>query len=84
MSLDSMPSQTETTTAPARGPEPDRNAPRPGHPRRAPKCTGARIWGAIWPKLIAVAISIGIWQAVVWSEWKPPTRLPPPSTSSKS
>lgn len=29
-----------------------------------------RLWSATWPKLAAVAIALGIWQAVVWSGWK--------------
>ncbi|TQJ24958.1 NitT/TauT family transport system permease protein [Micromonospora sp. A202] len=39
---------------------------------------GARIWAATWPKLAALAIAIGIWQAVVWTGWKEPWALPGP------
>ena len=38
----------------------------------------AVIWAALWPKLLAVAIALGIWQLVVWSGWKPDYVLPPP------
>ena len=37
-----------------------------------------RIWAALWPKVMAVAIALGIWQVVVWSGWKPDYVLPPP------
>jgi NitT/TauT family transport system permease protein len=39
-----------------------------------------RIWAATWPKLAALAIAVGIWQAVVWSGWKDPWALPGPAT----
>jgi NitT/TauT family transport system permease protein len=38
----------------------------------------AQIWSALWPKLAAVAIALGIWQLVVWSGWKPDYILPGP------
>lgn len=37
-----------------------------------------RIWASLWPKLLAVAIALGIWQVVVWSGWKPEYVLPGP------
>ena len=39
----------------------------------------ARLWRATWPKLGAIALFFGIWQLVVWSGWRPPHLLPPPS-----
>ena len=39
----------------------------------------AGIWRATWPKLGAIALFFGIWQLVVWSGWRPPHLLPPPS-----
>ena len=30
-----------------------------------------RAWSATWPKVLAIAIGIGLWQLVVWSGWKP-------------
>jgi len=45
----------------------------PPKPKRA-----ALFWGALWPKLAAIAIALGIWQLVVWSGWRPDYVLPPP------
>ena len=39
---------------------------------------GRRIWSTVWPKLAAVALAVGIWQAVVWSGWKEDYVLPGP------
>jgi len=38
-----------------------------------------RLWSAAWPKLAAIAIGLFVWQAVVWTGWKPRYILPPPS-----
>jgi len=38
----------------------------------------ARAWAGLWPKILAIAIAIGIWQIVVWSGWKPDYVLPGP------
>jgi NitT/TauT family transport system permease protein len=32
----------------------------------------ARAWRATWPKLLALAIVLGVWQLLIWIEWKPP------------
>jgi NitT/TauT family transport system permease protein len=45
-----------------------------GPPRRT------RIWRSTWPKLAAISLAVGIWQAVVWSHWKPDYVLPGPGT----
>jgi NitT/TauT family transport system permease protein len=45
----------------------------PSGPSRA-----ARIWAAAWPKLLAVALVLIVWQLVVWSGWKPEYVLPGP------
>jgi NitT/TauT family transport system permease protein len=38
----------------------------------APKVSrGRRIWAAAWPKLLAIAIVLGVWQFLIWIEWKP-------------
>jgi NitT/TauT family transport system permease protein len=37
-----------------------------------------RVWAAVWPKLGAVALGLAIWQAVVWSGWKPAYLFPGP------
>ena len=36
----------------------------------------SRIWSGAWPKLLAVAIVLVVWQLVVWSGWKPEYVLP--------
>ena len=40
----------------------------------------SRSWNVVWPKLLAVAIFVAAWQAVVWSGWKPQTVIPSPFT----
>ncbi|MDQ1372693.1 MAG: sulfonate transport system permease protein, partial [Actinomycetota bacterium] len=40
----------------------------------------ARIWAALWPKLAAVALFFGVWQLLVWTQWKPEYVLPSPFT----
>ncbi|WP_433344571.1 ABC transporter permease [Micromonospora sp. CA-111912] len=39
----------------------------------------ATIWASTWPKLAALAIAIGTWQAVVWAGFWPPYSLPGPA-----
>ncbi|WP_305785177.1 ABC transporter permease [Symbioplanes lichenis] len=41
---------------------------------------GKRVWRSAWPKLLAIAIVLLAWQAVVWAEWKPEYVLPGPAT----
>jgi NitT/TauT family transport system permease protein len=42
--------------------------------------TGAqRVWAWTWPKLIALAIVLGIWQFLVWIDWRADYIFPPPS-----
>jgi NitT/TauT family transport system permease protein len=43
------------------------------HPSRA-----RQIWATVWPKLAAVVLALGLWQAVVWSGWKEDWVLPGP------
>ncbi len=43
------------------------------HPSRA-----RQIWATAWPKLAAIALALGLWQAVVWSGWKDTYVLPGP------
>jgi NitT/TauT family transport system permease protein len=38
----------------------------------------SRLWASLWPKLAAVGLFVGAWQALVWMEWKPTYVLPPP------
>ncbi|MGH9264269.1 MAG: ABC transporter permease [Acidimicrobiales bacterium] len=37
-----------------------------------------QVWSTAWPKLAAIALALGIWQAVVWSGWKDDYVLPGP------
>ncbi len=46
---------------------------------REPPRRSAALWSAVWPKLAAVAVVLGSWQAVVWTGWRPDYVLPPPS-----
>jgi sulfonate transport system permease protein len=41
---------------------------------------GRRVWRSAWPKLLAVALVIGVWQLVVLSGWKDEFVLPGPGT----
>ena len=36
------------------------------------------IWSTVWPKLAAIVIALGAWQAVVWTGWKDDYVLPGP------
>jgi len=38
----------------------------------------ARLGRGLWPKLLALAIAVLVWQLVVWSGWKPEYLLPGP------
>ncbi|GIF24597.1 NitT/TauT family transport system permease protein [Actinoplanes tereljensis] len=49
-------------------------------PRTEQDNLGKRIWRSAWPKLLAIAIVVLIWQIVVWSKWKPDYVLPGPGT----
>jgi len=46
----------------------------PGLDRRL----AGRAWSAVWPKLAAIGLALGLWQLVVWSGWKPDYVLPGP------
>jgi sulfonate transport system permease protein len=39
-----------------------------------------RVWGALWPKLLAVGLVVLIWQLAVMAAWKPDYILPGPGT----
>jgi NitT/TauT family transport system permease protein len=41
---------------------------------------GRTIWDGAWPKLLAVALAVAIWQVTVWSGWKEEYLLPSPWT----
>jgi NitT/TauT family transport system permease protein len=38
-----------------------------------------KIWAAVWPKLLAIAIVIGVWELVFLSGWKSAAILPSPA-----
>ena len=40
----------------------------------------SRSWRVVWPKLLAVAIFVAVWQTVVWSGWKSEQVIPSPFT----
>lgn len=40
---------------------------------------GLRLWRAVWPKLAALALALGFWQAVVWTGWRPEYVFPGPA-----
>jgi NitT/TauT family transport system permease protein len=49
-------------------------------PERSRGALGRRLWAGAWPKLLAVAMAVAVWQAVVLAEWKPEYVLPGPAT----
>ncbi|MGC9669846.1 ABC transporter permease [Planosporangium sp. 12N6] len=49
-----------------------------GDPGR-PESRLARIWASTWPKLLALAFVLALWQVVYWSGWREPWVLPAPS-----
>lgn len=38
-----------------------------------------KAWAWIWPKALAIALVLAIWQVVVWSGWRPAYVLPSPA-----
>lgn len=46
----------------------------------SPLVAVGRVWAWTWPKLFAVAIVIGFWEFLVWTDWRPPFVLPAPAT----
>ena len=49
-------------------------------PVPAPPRAAHRLWAAAWPKLLAIALVVAVWQVVVWSGWRPESQLPAPAT----
>jgi NitT/TauT family transport system permease protein len=51
----------------------------------APRVSRARkVWRATWPKLLATAIVVGVWQFLYAIEWKPKTAFPSPGQAFES
>src|ERR687892_2520861 len=47
---------------------------------RAPRFPGWRLVARPWPMLAALAITLGVWQLVAWSDFRPDYVLPDPAT----
>ena len=45
---------------------------------------GRKIWRSAWPKLLAVAIFLLVWQFLIWIEWKPSFQLASPADTFQS
>jgi NitT/TauT family transport system permease protein len=39
----------------------------------------AKVWAAAWPKSLALALALVVWQVVVWTGWRPDYVLPGPA-----
>ncbi len=59
----------------------------PAAPAAAPAAAVARpaarasnVWAGTWPKVGAVVVFVAVWQAVVWTGWRPDFVLPGPAT----
>jgi NitT/TauT family transport system permease protein len=51
----------------------------------APKVSfGRRLWKGAWPKLLAIAIFLGLWQFLIWIEWKPSFAFASPADTFQS
>lgn len=46
--------------------------------RQASRWSVSRVWSVVWPKLGALAITLIVWQLVVWTGWKTESALPGP------
>src|SRR5438445_7130804 len=42
-----------------------------------------RVWSSLRPKLVAIALALGLWQVVVWAGWQPDYVLPGPGAVFK-
>lgn len=47
--------------------------------RRRGRGRSSSLWAAAWPKLLALALLLVVWQLVAWSGWKPWYVLPGPA-----
>ncbi|HKY49032.1 MAG TPA: ABC transporter permease, partial [Acidimicrobiia bacterium] len=41
-------------------------------PMVSPPSRLERSWRTAWPKLLAAALAVALWQVVYWTGWKPP------------
>ncbi|HEX9505579.1 MAG TPA: ABC transporter permease [Acidimicrobiia bacterium] len=51
-------------------------------PRPEPRV--AKLWRATWPKLLAVAIVLAVWQILYSTEWRPHNAIPSPAQAISS
>jgi NitT/TauT family transport system permease protein len=70
---------TETSLDPLAGLDALELAPQPG--RELLRGTGRKALGSIWPKLLAIAIVLGIWEILYLVHVKDPTIFPSPGTT---
>jgi NitT/TauT family transport system permease protein len=70
---------TETSLDPLAGLDALELAPQPG--RELLRGTGRKALGSIWPKLLAIAIVLGIWEILYLVHIKDPTIFPSPGTT---
>lgn len=77
----------EPTAVPTASPSPSEadgttQSVRPAFWRRpdAFPATIGWLWRSVWPKALAAAIVVAIWQLAVWTDWKPTYILPSPGT----
>jgi NitT/TauT family transport system permease protein len=52
-----------------------------GSEETAKQSSRAKLWSATWPKLIALAIVLAIWQSIYLSHWRPDYVLPGPGAT---
>lgn len=54
---------------------------------RAPEArqiTARSMWAWTWPKLVAIGLVIGVWQVLIWTDWKPDFVLQSPATVAQA
>src|ERR1700735_4995880 len=73
-----LPMATETPLATLAGLDNLELGPQQG--RDLLRGSGSKALGSIWPKLLAIAIVVGIWQLVYLSGYKPAYIFPGPAT----
>jgi NitT/TauT family transport system permease protein len=72
-------STSGTPTGPGRGPDTALQGLDALETTAAPRRpVAATAWAATWPKVVAIGLVLLVWQAVVWSGWRPEYLLPGP------
>ena len=62
------------------GPSDDASLVTPRAPGRGAGALGARLWRSVWPKALAVALFVAVWEVIALSGWRPSYALPGPTT----